>query len=200
MPTIHYEVAKTSLSIYIDDELWREVSTAIISPKTPLPQSCENHSQFLKLYAELEHKGAKLYTYKRLARQNLSSADLMRLLSLKGVSPEIAAQVVNEMQNLGYVNDDSWAEAFIRQQRQLKKGRLFIASKLRRKGFSTEQVDAWLSEQHQDYSEDAAIRKLLSTKYHKRNLQDFKEKNKVIASLVRKGFSLNDVLKALDTT
>lgn len=197
MYKIHYAVTKFRLCIYIDEELWREASTAILSRKPPLPKDCSDLQELSKLFTELEYKGAKRYAFNRLARQNLSSADLLRLLSAKWVSHEISEQVIEELQSQGYLNDDSWAESFIRQQRQLKKGTQAIAYKLKIKGYPPEKIEHWLAKQSEGYSDLEAIQKLLETKYQKRNLSDYKEKGKVISSLVRRGFALEDVLKAI---
>ena len=67
------------------------------------------------------------------------------------------------------------------------------------KGFSPEKIAQWLTQQSEGYSDLEAIQKLLNTKYAKRKLSDYKEKGKVISSLVRKGFALEDVLKAIHT-
>lgn len=197
MHTLHYEVIKSRLCIYVDEELWREASTKIFTHHPALPKLCSDLNELSRAVAEIEYKGAKLYAYKRLARQSLCTADLRRLLSTQLVSDESADKVIAELQTLGYLNDESWAESFIRQQRVMKKGSRSIAYKLKQKGFAAEQIENWLAQQQEGYSDLEAIKKLLATKYNKRNLQDYKEKGKVISSLVRKGFALEDVLKAI---
>ena len=97
MHKIHYAVTTSRLGIYVDEELWREASPSILSRKPPLPKECSDLNELSKLFTALEYKGAKQYAYKRLARQNLSTADLLRLLSAKWVSHEISEQVIAEL-------------------------------------------------------------------------------------------------------
>lgn len=146
---------------------------------------------------ELEYKKAKRYAYRRLAAQNVCSNDLIRLLSKKLFSKNIIDKIVKELQDLGYINDQAWLESFVRVQQDRKVGPKVMAQKLKLKGFSRDQIADVLHNQSQN--EAPMIQALIQKKYASKNLKEYKEKNKVIAALVRKGFSLDEILRVISS-
>jgi regulatory protein len=141
-----------------------------------------------------EFEKARAYALKRLGMKSELSSDLKKALLRKGYSEDIADKIVYECQQLGYLNDDEWIERYIDRFSRTK-GARSIAYALQCKGIDSDPVKekiAALKPQEPDQ-----INHLLHTKYAKKDLSDPKQKQKVIASLARKGFSLDNILKEI---
>ncbi len=190
MPDVDIKLENNRVLISVDGEPWREGSVSILTRRPHLPKVCVILEELSAIYAELEYKGAKRYACKKLAAQSLCSFDLVRSLTLKLVSQEITERIVKELDELGYLNDQAWMESFIRLQQQRHVGSKIIAHKLRLKGFSEEQIKAVL----QGQSEEEAIKSLIKKRYASKDMANYSERNKVVAALARKGFSLEQIL------
>ncbi|MBA3816234.1 MAG: RecX family transcriptional regulator, partial [Parachlamydiaceae bacterium] len=65
------------------------------------------------------------------------------------------------------------------------------------KGMTSPFAEELLRESQTDEKQRAAIKQLLTTRYRSRNLKDFREKRKVVSSLIRRGFDLSLILDIL---
>lgn len=173
------------LTLWIDEEPWREIHTTIFGRRPRF----ENLDQF----APLEYKCAKNYALKRLSLKNQPSTELRKALLERLVSTETTQKIVDEMIQYGYINDHDWISSFIRVQKAKKMGPRAIEQKLRMKGIPVDQITYAMQEHDSSLSQKERIIDLLNTRYKNRNLSDYKEKQKVIASLVRKGYDLDDI-------
>jgi len=179
------------LTIFVDDESWKEGHRSILGAKPNLPQECLDLQDLQSIYDSLEYSGAKKYALHRLATKGYSTFELKEKLRIKRVSQGTIDRVCAELQRGGYLNDEEWAEAFVRSQIAKKRGPNQIKAKLKQKGVSVE-----LREDFQE-SQRLGIEALLKTRHKTRNLADYHERQKVIASLVRRGFELEQILAAL---
>lgn len=144
---------------------------------------------------EIEKKGVKRYALNRLAAKGYHSEELQRLLLRKGASFPVIALVLQECRDSGFINDLQWIESTVNRLQREKKGANFISQKLKGMGISDREILPFL--QKVKDGEEVSIRRLIETKYRNRNLLDSKEKQKVIASLARKGFSFCNIVKEL---
>lgn len=139
-----------------------------------------------------EFKKARHYALKRIAAQSYHSVLLGKCLQRKQFSLEVISKVMEEFKCLGFLNDAAWIEGFIKSHRT-RLGAPLILAKLKSKGIDVR----GLSIETDADSEKAAVLKLMNSRYSKRNLVDHKERQKVVAALMRKGFSweiIRDVL------
>lgn len=134
---------------------------------------------------------AKRYALKRLASQSLLSDSLARSLKERLVSKSAIDAVIDELKSLGWLNDTLWTESFVRVQTSKKVGPRAIAQKLASKGVRGERLEAAMGEALGDEEQKQQILSLLKGKYKSRNLRDFKERQKVVAALIRRGFDLS---------
>jgi regulatory protein len=178
------------LTIFCDGEEWGEVHPSIFGRKPPLPKEAASLEEFNRLFLALEYRQAKQYAARRLAAQSLPSATLRRSLQKCLVSEATIERVIQELTLLGYLNDQEWAANFARVQAARRVGPRVIARKLASKGIR----GSFASEEGQK----EAIQHLLQTRYRRRDLSDFREKQKVIASLMRRGFDLDAILSILE--
>ncbi len=126
------------------------------------------------------------------------SSDLKAALLRKQVSPEDIEKIITELTQAGYLNDQVWIESFIRVQIQKKNGPSVITKKLMQKGIPAEMAKKAVNKQTKPKDLSQSVQRLMETKYKNKNLKDFKERQKVVASLIRKGFSLDTIKSCLN--
>lgn len=195
--TIEIDKYKKQLIVQVDDELWQQGHISILGSKPALPEECESLDDLEKIYQSLEYRGAKRLAYKRLSAKNMPSFELDRLLEEKYVSETNRHRIVTELQQLGYMNDAQWAESFVRQQANRKNGPRMISQKLKAKGYDSDATADLMEKMQPEELQKEAIKKLLTTRYRSRDLNDRYERDKVVAALARKGFSIQIILETI---
>lgn len=143
------------------------------------------------------YRKAKELAYTALAHKSCLVAQLIDKLVEKGIEIHIAEKVVEECRALGYLDDNAWIDSYVRRQLDRKDGPRKIAEKLRQKGISSSASSEAFSTHCTADSQQQLINTLLETRYRRRDLTDFKEKQKVVAALMRKGFSYPSIAEAL---
>lgn len=117
-----------------------------------------------------------------------------KLLELE-FNEDVINQVIFDLEQLEYINDDEYTKKFIESNKKSKKiSKSMIKLKLKNKGIDNEIVEKYLKELN--FNDFEAIEKLLVKKKFNNELP-FEEKNKIIAYCVRKGFSLEEVLRVI---
>lgn len=177
-------------TIFVDEEPWRDIHCSIFGYQKFEIKSIEQ-------FELLEQKKVKSFVYKKLAQQNYSSHGLTKILKDFLVPKVLIQAVIQDCQDLGYINDEDWLKSFIRGAKAKKNGPRTILQKLLAKGFDKETASVALENEDSPKDRVMRIRKLLETRYKKYDLKDYKEKQKVVASLVRKGYSFEDILPCL---
>lgn len=186
------------LTIFIDDEPWRDIDTSIFGKKPPFPQFYASLDSWTLFFDEKEYQGALAYVTRCLSRRSYSSTELASKLRQRLVSEHTATRIINECLSRGYIDDQTWVKSFVRSQIARHNGPQMIKMKLRAKGIPQELIEATLSEMSDTESEEQILH-LLKKRYGSRDLTDLYEKNKVINALMRKGFSfslIQSILKA----
>ncbi len=145
-----------------------------------------------------DYRQAKVYALKRLSSKSYLTKELRESMLRKEFLPEHVERILNECRELGYLNDDEWLDAFVRGQISKKRGPKAIAAKLFQKGISRDKIQTIVTSLNEDHSQADGIRLLLKTKYKNKNLSDYQEKQKVIASLARRGYDFDEILAALN--
>lgn len=182
--------------IKIDGEPWREVSVSIFGRRPDIP-NCQTLEDLEKELENLERKGALKYAIWRLSSKNYLTTELKKKLTEKGVRNSIIEEVIAKCKEYGYLNDQSYIESYVRQQILRKKGPLFIIQKLIAKGISKHKAQEILSASDCKSDHTDAIKTLLETRYKTKNLCDFRERQKVVLSLLRRGFSLETIQSSI---
>lgn len=179
------------MTVVYDGDPWREVHTSIFGRKPSLPQGCLSLEQFQEEFSALECQLAKRYALKRISVQAMLSTRLSRSLRDRLVSERAIEHVINDLTELGLLNDKEWTESYVRVQAARKMGPRAIAQKLAAKGMRNCKAleGIWDVDEQKN-----SIKHLLKTRYSKRNLKDARERQKVIASLARRGFDLSAIL------
>lgn len=180
------------ITVVLDDEPIRKLHRSIFG-SADLPKSPSSEEELAAILDKIELNGARQYALKRLAMQAYWSGALRKLMEERGIGTAIIDSVLEECQRYGYINDEEWVNGFIEGQKRKRVGPRMIAQKLRAKGVPEHMYEDSLDED----SPAERLRELIESKYAKRNLSDYKERQKVVASLMRKGYELNDIFAAL---
>lgn len=144
-----------------------------------------------------DYQNCRSYALKLLNMRAYTTCRLKEKLREKEFTQSSSDRVIQECIERGYLNDRLWAESFVRVQKGKKYGQSIIAQKLKLKGIDSSIISEVL-EKYQDEEVDVEnLRKLLETRYRSRKLEDPREKQKVIASLLRRGFDYTTILKSL---
>ena len=146
-----------------------------------------------------DSSGARRYALMRLSMKSHSIYELRDQLEQKGMSAGIIEQVIEEFIKQGYLNDQEWVDAFIRGQQSRHTGPRSIQRKLRQKGISEDQIREALLRAGLKENQGCQIKKLLTARYKSKDLNDLKQKQKVIAALIRKGFDLDEIFRSIQT-
>lgn len=109
---------------------------------------------------------------------------------------EIIEKVLVFLTSYGYIDDERFAENYIRMKKN-SKSRRQIECELMRKGINSTIIKQVGLEEYEDGEKEAIKRILNKTKY-RTMLEDKLSRNKVITSLIRRGFEYEQITRCID--
>ena len=131
-----------------------------------------------------------------LGRKSHTKKELYDKLIKKGYSEECVEQTVLYAEENGYINDRDYAEKFLHDAVELKKhGISRVRMDLRRKGIADEIIEEVISEC--EYENSDTIEKILESRAKNYDLNDKKQRDRLIGYMLRRGFSFGEVYSAL---
>ena len=126
-----------------------------------------------------------------IADYDRSEQNIRQKISMAGYRGSFVDDAIDSLKEYGYIDDLRFARYYAESMRDTKGRSAFeISRSLYEKGISRDVIDTVMGEL--DIDEDAQILKVLSSKgYNEENIRqiDDKERQKLISSLMRKGFS-----------
>lgn len=157
----------------------------------------ETESQFGKVYGRtLEYclmrphsaKEVRDYLYRKTRDTRTKTGDIR-----KGVSSEVTQRVFDRLVEKNYINDQNFARYWI-ENRSLVKGasKRKLISELRTKGVEQSMIEQLISES--DRTDEGELQKVIAKKRSK-----YPDNQKLMAYLVRQGFSYDDIKSAIET-
>jgi len=139
---------------------------------------------------------ARELAIKRISRRETASYDLIEYLIAKGFGESIAASVVAELIERGFIDDRRFSEALVRHHASRGKGPQYIQNVLKRKRLALSNAElAGIVQERLGKSDVERAREIVERRYP-RFRQDLKEANKAFQALVRRGFSFDVARKA----
>lgn len=152
-----------------------------------------DEEQWQELVDAINYSKAVNKCYDLLSRRDHSVKELRQKL-LRTVDPDNADKAIEKMLDLGYLDDEKYARTLFRHLYDNKKMSLnFIKREMYMKGIDSFIIEDVLCENEVDNV--ANIVELINSKYAGK-LQGENGKQKVMASLARKGFSYSDIKSA----
>ena len=186
---------KGVITVVVDDDVWRELPTAVYGRKPEFPKECMSLDDFEETFADIEYRYAFQYALNLLAKAMNPTKKLSQKLMIKGISPMAIERVVSRCQEKRFLDDRAWAEATVRSEMRKKNGPQRIMEKLLTNGIEKSVAEEALESEYSGSS--GAIRKLLQTKYRSHDIASYEGRAAVVASLTRKGFSRDDIERAI---
>jgi regulatory protein len=186
----------TRYTIYVDNEYWYILDIEIIAANN-LKVGSEIDLELLdNLKALSQSRKAKERALYLLGYRDHSSKELFDKL-LKSVDKEIAEQTVKKMQELGFLDDEKYAQKLIQNYFEIKKlGARRVKYDIMKKGIDKETAENLTQQYLENSNNDEVLAELIERKYA-RYLGDERGKQKVINALTRLGHSYSDIKKAL---
>lgn len=139
-----------------------------------------------------ELKRVKVLAYRKLGRQALSSHQLREKLLFAKCDEALVTLVIDELLSLGYLDDKAWGATLVQGEMRKKKSVSQVVGKLRSLGVSHEEALDLVEKYYPEESEGEHLT-ILIEKAKRLN----KDPKKMIASLMRKGFCYEDIVKQL---
>lgn len=191
------EDRKSKIKVYLDDQyafsLNRKDATDLnLAEGMELDQQLYDDIVENIIYPHAREKALLL-----LKGMDRTELELRRKLLEAGYTQDIADRAIAYAASYGYVNDERYASAFIRS-RMKNKSKMAIRNALLQKGVYQETIDKAFAEEYENQDFEAeAIQKAIAKKTKDPESLSYEDKQKLIASLYRKGFDLHKINQIL---
>ncbi len=126
-------------------------------------------------------------------------SELRRKLAEADYKEDIISRVMEYLDQYGYLNDERVIAFYVRAKMNTK-SKMVIRNELLQKGAKKEAIDEVMEQVYEENQEDAelmALKKAIAKKTKKPEELDNEQKQKLIASLYRKGFDINKIKKLM---
>ena len=153
-----------------------------------------NPEELRTLQTTLHRSGLRSRALELLSRKPQSRRELERKLEEWGAEEQEIEEICSRMEDLGYLNDETYAGQVVRHFTAKGYGPRKIRDELYRRGVPRELWDDAIEEEEEDPAEflDTFIAKKMAGKD-----PDRKELSKVSAALARRGFDWEDIREAM---
>jgi SOS response regulatory protein OraA/RecX len=190
-----------SSQILIDNVSWGVLSDRTLLPLYPLPFEGEIATDAFNELCALLEKQSREQLLKYLADSEHSSSQCRDYLKRKQVHPSIISRIVSDYLERKYIDDARFVRILITSLIERGKSRNHIIHKLRELSLPAELWEDVLSELYNPESSLETLKELvLKLRLQHRELPVAKQKEKVFASLFRKGFDLDLIHSAWQAT
>ena len=162
-------------------------------------QAAAEKESLLKRIDALQYPAARQKAFALLTMRNRSEKALRDALLRSGYDDAIVNRVLSALTESGFLNDRTYAESLIRQKDARGFGRKRILLDLLSKGVDRDTAEISLDDFYlADGDRGSALQKSAEKAVRGRDLSDRKDRQKAVASLMRKGFSLSEALAGID--
>lgn len=192
-------VTKTKFKVYVDEQfafmLYKgELLRFHIVAEEEISQETVD-----KINKEIILKRVRMRAMYLLNQMDRTEQQLRTKLKQNGYTDYMIDQALAYVKSFGYINDSGYTERFI-MSRMKKKSKKEIYAALCQKGIDKETIDQALEECYAEEDEKEAIKDLIRKKRFDVENADYKEKEKIYAYLMRKGFSYESVRQVLQVS
>lgn len=143
-----------------------------------------------------EAERARSCAFYYLNKRRYTRHGLRTKLLERGYGVQAADAVLDDLEEAGYIDDHDYAVRYIKDAVRLKQhGKQRIRADLAQKGIPRELADAVFDELDLDYS--APLRQLVQQRGAGLDLSDEKQKNRLVGFLIRRGYSMQEIMAAI---
>jgi regulatory protein len=142
------------------------------------------------------------FALKTLGGRALSASELRQKLRSRAASPADVEQVILKLKEYGYINDAQFAEMYATARRDTQGlGKSRVLNDLRRRRVEPAVAEKAVTTAYEGVDETSAIEQYLARKYRSKNLRNFLQEQKNLASAFRRlryaGFSAGASIRVL---
>lgn len=188
-------VTKDKYKVFLDEQFAFVLYKGELS-KFQVKEGKELSEESWNLIQQTLIKRAKLRAMHLLNVMARTEEQLRQKLMQNGYPKEAVEAAISYVKSFGYINDEVYVRNFI-ECRCGKKSRREIEALLVQKGLNGPMADRILEEVYEEQSDLSAIEEIVRKKRWNLEDADDKEKQKMYAYLMRKGFRYNDIRQVL---
>lgn len=188
------EKLKSRYSIFVDEKYAFSLSESAVLEQQ-IHVGLEITKEQLHAFKEASQLD-KAYnlTLAYVARRPRSEWELRDYFKRKSYEPEVGDQILERLQNFGYVNDESFARSWVENRRILKPvSKRRLTQELKQKRVSDEVVRKILDED--EISDRDTLRQLVE---RKRKQTKYQDNTKLMQYLARQGYGYDDIKSVLN--
>jgi regulatory protein len=192
---------KNDVAIYFDNDsmLFLAVEVFLKSGLKKGDDISEDRFSFLIEQNKLFH--IKQRAFRLLGRRHHATSELRRKLWNKDYEQKLIDEVIEDLQNKGYLDDEEFIRAFVAEKSKSKSwSTKKVKAELIKRGLTSKIIDETLNHQPKETDIENAM-KLAKKKYEvllKRNLERNDLRNKLSAYLFSKGFEFELIKEVCD--
>ena len=194
------KVEKSKIRVYLDEEYAFQLTEKELEKLNLEEGQFLPHELYQKLIEVMIYPKATEKALQVLKFMDRSEQELRFKLSREEYNDDIIDRTIEYVKHYGYLNDERFATAYVKA-RKNRKSKLMIKNELQQKGIAKEIIQSIFEAEYDvEEEEDAeiiAIRKAISKKTKDPESLSAEEKQKLIASLYRKGFDLSKIKQNL---
>lgn len=192
---------KQRYSIYIDKGFLIGVSEETLLDLKLAKGVTITHELFRKIQRNEGRSAVKSYVMKLLTRRNHARQELLDKARRKEYPEEVVQDVLDELQQKGYLNEETFAEKFTADKFHLNQwGPAKIRAYLFKKGISKAVIDRTVDTFFKDKELGETYLNLVLKRKRRflKEENDFKRKKKIFDYLNRKGFKPDSIFSYMD--
>ena len=150
-----------------------------------------------KEYESIEEmiKDAKKQALSILERRDKTVKELTDKLTEDGYPSSVVNEAIEYVISYHYLDDMRYAENYIRYHKT-QKSKTAVKMYLKDKGIDADTIDTAIENEY-DNDEKEMIKELLEKRHYNHETADYKEKNKMLAYCMRRGFAFEDIKSLL---
>ena len=196
----HASGRSAKIKVYIDEEYAfpidnRDMEEYALEEGMELPEEIYHILLWEIVFGRSKQKALSLLKF-----HDRTEAELTQRLKEEGYPEPVLQKTIQYVSEYGYLNDIRYATNYIRI-RKSDKSRLILSAELTAKGICKDILHQLFSEEYEEQEEDpelTAIHKAIHKKTADTSVLCREERQKLMAHLYRKGFSAENIRKALE--
>ncbi len=196
------EIKKGKYRVYLNDEAAFVLFYSDLQKFSIKAGMVLSEELYQEIAEKLLNKRCRSYAMNLLIKKDRSERELRTRLFEAEYPEKVVEDAIEYLKGFSYIDDERYSENYIRANCS-RAGLKEIKNKLRMKGIKDEDINSAIEKSYEDgiLSQDEnheLILRLLKKKLAGRNTVDIKERQKIVASVYRKGFELGEINSAFD--
>ena len=192
-------VTKTRYKVYVDGQFAFVLYKGELSRYHIAEDSELEEKTYQSIRKEIILKRAKLRAMHLLNDMGRTESQLRTKLLRNDYPSDIVEEAIAYVKSFGYINDAEYTRSFI-ENRKEKKSKKEIYAALCQKGLPKDLIETALEECYADDDSIGAIEAIVRKKKFDPKSTDYKEMQKMMGYLVRKGFRYDDIRQVIQVS